>query len=398
MKFKYNYTESKTAVLLFVAAVILIIFDTLYAATLNEYLVFIIGLIIVSIMLNRLYERFVMKKLSFEIVNDEVRHYKGESGILKIKVAQRGIMPLLGARLTITAGNDIEFNNDQALKIRHQTETAVVFTVLPKKETILEIPYTAVHRGVSYIISSQLNIPRIFGFGHMELSQVGAAKHEIIIYPDKFAVHNEQIKYKADEGLFQNNDSLYKDPLVTIGNREYMPSDSFRDINWKQTARTGELQSKVFEKTTYSDWLILVNLRSETAFAPPKNIEEIFEKLSYLTGEIAKENITYSMIANMRTFDEGHFFRIDDLNGVRSYRVILEVLAKIKTVTFTIAFERFLNHVRQYEKLPTHIIFTGESNALIDKELRYFERRGVTIYQLDDSGLVSYVVRQAVSQ
>lgn len=390
MRYKYDFSETQTASLFMVIASVLIIFDIFYAATLNIYIVFILGILLSGMLLNRLYEKNVMKHLHIDIINDEVRHYKGESGVLKLRISQRGIMPVLSASITVTAGNDIKFTNDQALKIRQQTETAAIFTVLPKRETIIEIPYTAARRGMSYIVDSRIRIPRIFGFGHMDLRQAGPAGHEIMIYPDKFAVHNEAVKFKIAQGLFKNNESLYNDPLLTLGNREYMEMDSFRDINWKQSARMGELQSKIYEKTTYTEWLILVNLRSESVFAPPENIEWIFEKLSYLTGEIAKEDITYSMIANMKTFDEGNYFRIDELNGQRSYRAVLEALAKIKTVTFTIAFERFLNHVRLYEKVPSHIIFTGETDELIDRELEYFLHRGITIYQLNDNGLERY--------
>ena len=390
MRYKYDYSETQIASLFTVIASVLIIFDIFYAATINIYVVFILGVLLSAMGLNRFYERNVMKHLHVDIINDEVRHYKGESGVLKIRIAQKGIMPILSADLTVTAGNDIKFFSDQALKIRQQTETTAIFTVLSKSETVIEIPYTAVKRGVSYIVDSRISIPRIFGFGHMDLRQIGSAKHEIMIYPDKFAVHNEPIKFKIAQGLFKNNESLYNDPLLTLGNREYMEMDSFRDINWKQSARMGELQSKIYEKTTYTEWLILVNLRSESVFAPPENIERIFEKLSFLTGEIAKEEITYSLIANMKTFDKGSYFRIDELNGLRSYRPVLEALSKIKTVTFTIAFERFLNHVRLYEKVPTHIIFTGETDALIDRELEYFLHRGITIYQLNDKGLERY--------
>ncbi|CAD2081547.1 hypothetical protein GCM10007275_20810 [Jeotgalicoccus coquinae] len=390
MRYKYDFSETQTASLFMVITSVLIIFDIFYAATLNIYIVFMLGIVLACIMLNRLYERNVMKHLHIDIINDEVRHYKGESGVLKIRIAQKGIMPVLSASLTVTAGNDIRFINDQALKIRQQTETTAVFTVLPKKETVIEIPYTAARRGVSYIVDSRIRIPRIFGFGHMDLRQVGPARHEIMIYPDKYAVHNEAIKFKIAQGLFKNNESLYNDPLLTLGNREYMEMDTFRDINWKQSARIGNLQSKIYEKTTYTEWLILINLRSESVFAPPGNIERIFEKLSFLTGEIAKEDITYSLIANMKTFDEGSYFRIDELNGLRSYRPVLEALAKIKTVTFTIAFERFLNHVRLYEKVPSHIIVTGETDELIDRELEYFLHRGITIYQLNDNGLERY--------
>src|SRR5699024_1374580 len=164
-------------------------------------------------------------------------------------------MPVLGAEMTITAGNDIKFDHDQALKIRQQTETKTVFTVLPKSETAIEVPYTAVHRGVSYIVDSRIKIAKILSFGSMDLKQRAAAEHGILVEPDQFAVHNARIKFKVGESIIRNNESVYTQPLLTIGSREYMTSDALRGINWKQSARTGEFQAKVYEKTTYTEWL-----------------------------------------------------------------------------------------------------------------------------------------------
>src|SRR5690625_477306 len=196
MKYKYDYKESSVAVFFTVLITLMIIINTFYAATLNIYIVILMSILISSALLNSVYERSVMKNLSVEVLNDEVRHYKGESGVLEIRIAQGGIMPVLGGRLKVTAGDDIKFINDQALKIRQQTETIAFFTVLPKRVTIVEIPYVAANRGVSKIVSSHMKIPRIFSFGHMDLKQIGAPQHEIIIYPDKYAVHNEPLKIK----------------------------------------------------------------------------------------------------------------------------------------------------------------------------------------------------------
>lgn len=134
-------------------------------------------------------------------------------------------------------------------------------------------------------------------------------------------------------------------------------------------------------------WLFLVNLRSEKSFAPPNNIEIIFEKLAYIFGEITKKNIPFKLMANMRTFDQNHFYTIRESSGKLHYKTTLEALARIKTVTYTISFDRFLKFVQQTEKTPTHIIFTGEMDLLMVKELQMYIDRGTVIYQLNEHGL-----------
>ena len=55
MRYKYDYSETQIASLFTVIASILIIFDIFYAATLNIYVVFIVGVLLSAMGLNRFY-------------------------------------------------------------------------------------------------------------------------------------------------------------------------------------------------------------------------------------------------------------------------------------------------------------------------------------------------------
>jgi uncharacterized protein (DUF58 family) len=337
--------------------------------------------------LNFIYEKYAADRLTVEVFPRDIRKYKGQEGTLQLKIIQRGWLPILSARINISAGDDIKFYNDQALKIRNVTENNFMFTVFPRKSTIIEVPFEAKNRGMSKIINTRISIPRLFGFGDIRLEQIGHSNHEILVYPDRYALHNQPIKAKIEQGLYLEKNTLFHDPLLANGSRPYERTDSLRDVHWKLSARSGELMTKQYEKTTRMSWLFLINLRSEKSFAPPNNIEIIFEKLAFIFGEITKKNIPFKLMANMRTFDQDHFYTIPESSGKLHYRTILEALARIKTVTYTISFDRFLKFVQQTEKTPTHIIFTGEADALMVKELQMYIDRGTVIYQLNEHGL-----------
>lgn len=387
MKYKVTHTDSKIEAVLFFIIAVLIIFNLLYAAELNAWLQLIIGIVIVMLILNMIYEKYVATHLTVEVMPGEVRKYKGQEGIINLKLIQRGWLPILSAQIKLSAGDDIKFYNDQALKIRNVTETSYIFTVFPRKSTVIEVPFKAESRGLSKIINSKITVPRLFGFGDIKLEQTGYSDHEILIYPDRYALHTQPLKSKIEQGLYMEKNTLFHDPLLTSGSRPYERTDSLRDVHWKLSARSGELMTKEYEKTTHMSWLFLINLRSEKNFAPPNNIEVIFEKLAFIFGEITRQNIPFKLMANMRTFDQNHFFTLNESSGKMHYRNTLEALARIKTVTYTISFERFIRFVRQTEKLPTHIIITGEIDASIAMELRYYLDRGTVIYQLNEHGM-----------
>lgn len=56
--------------------------------------------------------------------------------------------------------------------------------------------------------------------------------------------------------------SLFEDPSRFLGVREYRPGDSLRRIHWRATARSGELQVKLFEPAVLDGLLLAVEMSS----------------------------------------------------------------------------------------------------------------------------------------
>ena len=55
---------------------------------------------------------------------------------------------------------------------------------------------------------------------------------------------------------------LLEDPLRIVGVRDYVPGDEPRRIHWKATARTGRLQSKIYEPSTSRSLAIFLDVRT----------------------------------------------------------------------------------------------------------------------------------------
>ena len=390
MKFEVDFKDSKTMTFFIGAVIILFILNIFYGMELNRMLAVSLGLFLSFALLNYIYEENIAKTLRFEILNKEIRMYKDQRDVIRIKITQDGLLPILDGRISLSAGDDIRFEHDVSTGIRYHTVTDIKFTVMPRGSIIIDVPFTGSSRGVSKIVKSEIRIPRIFGFDTLDLKQIGKIDHEIIVYPDRYAVHNEEMKNQMQQGRFLQTNALFYDPSMTAGTRDYSSGDRMRDIHWNATAKTGELQTRLYEKTTRITWLILVNLRSENSYVPPKNIEKTFEKLTFITGRATEAGIPYKIITTMVVMDNHLFYSMDEGLGKLHYKHTLELLARINTVTYTLSFERLLKHIELHEEIPTHIIFTGTSDASIAKELAVFKTKGANVFQLDDNGIIPF--------
>ena len=70
-----------------------------------------------------------------------------------------------------------------------------------------------------------------------------------LVYPRIVPVTDVIVPARQPYGDFKPAQQVIEDPMRMSGVREYVPGDSPRRIHWRATARTGTLQTRVFEPT-----------------------------------------------------------------------------------------------------------------------------------------------------
>ncbi len=82
----------------------------------------------------------------------------------------------------------------------------------------------------------------------------------LTVFPRVFAL--EELGLPADHpfGDRKGRNPVFEDPLRIGGLREYRPGDPLRRIDWKATARTGDLQSRVYEPSATQQIYIMLNI------------------------------------------------------------------------------------------------------------------------------------------
>ena len=97
---------------------------------------------------------------------------------------------------------------------------------------------------------------------------------ELLVYPKPALVPIHELPYHSWQGDQSVRRWIISDPFIIAGVRGYQAGDTYKQINWKATAKTGTLQVHQYDFTADRRLMIYLNVddaegmwRSVTEFA-----------------------------------------------------------------------------------------------------------------------------------
>lgn len=115
-------------------------------------------------------------------------------------------------------------------------------------------------RGVYHFGPARLSSGDIFGFARQTAETEGV--DELVVYPKVVPVTRLGLPAERPFGEFCSPRRLVEDPLQFMSVRDYAPGDPFRHIHWKATARTWQLQTRVYEPATTRQLLLFLDVQT----------------------------------------------------------------------------------------------------------------------------------------
>ena len=335
-----------------------------------------------------IYYRNVGKK--FEFVNDKkrIRLMTNTSSDFTLTFHNKGL-PIWNAVLTVSFQTNIDPDGIPNKTMGDFHEVKIPFSIGYKKSVSLKIPIKGVSRGLARIKALEIQIPHPLTDGSILLEFKPYILIDAIVFPNIYNIKDNIAPSKLKQGDLVLNSSLFDDPFFPIGTREYEPGDQFHHIHWKASAKTQQLQTKVFTRVANVSVLFVVNVGDK--FSVLADFEDKLEWLASYVDACYKEDIPFSFAINIRATGKVPFVYLP-LGSGDSHRIqAMELLSVLSIANSIIPFDKLLAYLDLHEELPV-ATYVMTNNAHMDSPLlRQWEQRTNVLYTSSaDVGGISY--------
>jgi uncharacterized protein (DUF58 family) len=316
------------------------------------------------------------------------RGFPGEQMAVQIEIENKKLLPVSWVRVTDTWPAAIGPTDATILSPSHIEATGEMINMYSLRwfqciERLYEL--TLRKRGLYHVGPAAIKSGDLFGMDETDL--VIDKPDTVVVFPELLPISSIPLPTQDPFGSQRSVQRLFEDPTQTMSIRPYQPEDGFRRIHWPATARTGELQVKVFQPVSARVMLICLNASTQAQFWLGVDQDRL-EYLIKITATLAYQGIMdgYS-VGLLSNGCLAHSDRPFHLTPGRSTDHLAQVLSSLAAVTaFTLApFESFL--IQSMPKIPygasllvVSALITPELSASLLRLKRY--RANITLLSI----------------
>ncbi|MGW8250687.1 MAG: DUF58 domain-containing protein, partial [Anaerolineales bacterium] len=189
------------------------------------------------------------------------RAFPGEIYPVKVEIENRKFMPLSWLRIQDPWPKMVGPEDEQILAPSHVTDLGYlthVFSLRWFERAQRSYPLLFRKRGAYTVGPAQLESGDLFGIFNLQ-RPMGSAE-QLTVFPALIPLNKLELPPENPYGDQHSRRRLFEDPNRPMGVREYHPEDSFRRVHWPATARTGQLQVKVYQPTSARVMVLCLNV------------------------------------------------------------------------------------------------------------------------------------------
>lgn len=221
--------------------------------------------------------------------------YAGEQAEMTEQIENRKKLVLPVLEVGFHVDKRLAFHDCENTSVSDFTYKRDIFALLGYQRVTRKLTLNCTKRGCYRIDKSHLTA---FSMLHRQRFSIDApADTQLYVYAARTNVSDILITCERLMGSVQCAKRLFEDPFAYASIREYTVTDPMKTINWKASARTGELMVNTFESTHMEKVLIFLDVEDSGIL----KYEYLTEDAVSVAATLAQKMITRGMEVGLCT-------------------------------------------------------------------------------------------------
>ncbi len=308
-----------------------------------------------SFIYNRLWNRNLSVSIHFS--DDVIR--EGDRCELCEVVANDKRLPLNVLQVKFALTRTFRFDEKENGAVSDQYYRNDFFRVGSRRKITRHHRFTAERRGF-YTITGLDVIGRDFMLIHTYVESMQSPT-TITVLPKRIPEEDLPDAVTNITGELISKIRYMEDPFEFRGIREYEPYDPLSGVNWKVTARAGELMVNTYHSTFSQDVCILLNTDTHSLSGADRLREEAIRIAASYAAVLISRHIHVSLISNGKDITKGTKTEVLPGSDISHIRTIEIALARINTDETPESFEALVRDLTKRVGDFTTYIFISNS-------------------------------------
>ncbi|MDO5126630.1 MAG: DUF58 domain-containing protein [Eubacteriales bacterium] len=203
-------------------------------------------------------------------------------------------LPVLHAKFAVD--RSFTFLNRKNAAVSDLYHRNDVFCVLGNQKITRQLEFRVQKRGYFEIPAMEVVAKDFFLLGTFADSRRNVTSLHVYPAPIKGAeIDNLSMTLMGELAVRRN---VLEDPFMFGGIREYSHNDSMRKVNWKASARTGELMVNMYQYSSDQYIKVLLNMETNMLYGATQLQEVSISLVSEICGRFLQDNIPVMFASN----------------------------------------------------------------------------------------------------
>lgn len=260
---------------------------------------FIIGFLLLTSLWNLYYSRHWSTNLTVSLNFLQNFVYTGERAEMTEQIENRKRMMLPILEVGFHLDKNLSFYDCENTSVSDFTYKRDIFALLGRQRVTRKLMLDCTKRGYYRIDTSYLTT---FSILHRRRFSIECpADTELYVYAARTDVSGILVACERLMGSIQCAKRLYEDPFAFSSIREYTVTDPMNTINWKASARTGELMVNTFESTLTEKVMIYLDIEDSGILKYEHLTEESISVAASLAQKMIGRGMEVGICVNVAT-------------------------------------------------------------------------------------------------